>query len=61
MALFAGLGAGQGGCREAGRQGGAARAGAASGGRGLREKVNAWRGAQPPEIAEFGGFAHGDG
>ncbi len=44
MALFAGLG-----------RGGATRAGAASGGRGLREKVNARRGAQTPETEGFGG------
>ncbi len=54
MALFAGLGAGQGRLPGGRQRGRAARAGAVRGERALRQKVNAWRRPQPPETAEFG-------
>ena len=54
MALFAGLRAGPGRLPGGRRRDRAARAGGASGERRSRQKVNAWRCAQPPENAGFG-------
>ncbi len=58
MALFAGPRAWPGGCRQAGGAAGRRGTGAVCGERRSRQKVNAWRRAQPAEISGLAGYTH---